>query len=325
MPGISDHPRLADVLYYGNPVAPIVSAIRDPLFFGELPKLGDVVYAFGVASRRSRSRRSSSAGSTISSQRSCSDPLAGQSGSPRACRADARLVHAPGRALAARVPRDPQAAHAVRGLPPARAVRRGHARAGARARRRRGRDVRGHHAADPRDGNRRRPRRGRGACRRGAGADDGRRRAAARARPRGGGAVHPRGGAARAGGARSRAGARRLLRRPVHGRGLPRRGQADAGVRGHEALHVRLARGLARALREARRDLRGVPARDGRGGRGRGAALRLLGRRAVAGRLRGVRRAVLEADPRGRRRADASTSAPALRTCSRRWPRPAAT
>ena len=49
MPGISDHPTLADVLYYGNPVAPIVSAIRDPLFFGDLPKLGDVVYAFGVA------------------------------------------------------------------------------------------------------------------------------------------------------------------------------------------------------------------------------------------------------------------------------------
>ena len=49
MPGIADHPKLADVLYYGNLVAPIVTAIRDPLFFGELPKLGDVVYAFGVA------------------------------------------------------------------------------------------------------------------------------------------------------------------------------------------------------------------------------------------------------------------------------------
>lgn len=49
MPGISEHPKLADVLYYGNPVAPIVSAIRDPLFFGVLPKLGDVVYSFGVA------------------------------------------------------------------------------------------------------------------------------------------------------------------------------------------------------------------------------------------------------------------------------------
>ena len=112
--------------------------------------------------------------------------------------------------------------------------------------------------------------------------DDGGRRAVARARSRGGGSVHPRGRPARAWRARSRAGARRLLRRPVHGRGLPRRGQADAGVLGHEALHVRLAGGLARALREARGDVGGVPARDGRGGRGRGAALRLLGRRAVA-------------------------------------------
>ncbi len=49
MPGISDHPKLADVLYYGNPVAPIVTAIRDPLFFGVWPHLSDVVYAFGVA------------------------------------------------------------------------------------------------------------------------------------------------------------------------------------------------------------------------------------------------------------------------------------
>jgi ABC-type polysaccharide/polyol phosphate export permease len=49
MPGISDHPQLANVLYYGNPVAPIVTAIRDPLFFGVWPHLGDVVYAFAVA------------------------------------------------------------------------------------------------------------------------------------------------------------------------------------------------------------------------------------------------------------------------------------
>jgi ABC-type polysaccharide/polyol phosphate export permease len=49
VPGIQDHPTLANVLYYGNPVAPIVQGIRDPLFFGELPHLGDVVYAFGVA------------------------------------------------------------------------------------------------------------------------------------------------------------------------------------------------------------------------------------------------------------------------------------
>jgi lipopolysaccharide transport system permease protein len=49
MPGIEDHPALADVLYYGNIVTPFISAIRDPLFFGEFPQLGDVVYVFGVA------------------------------------------------------------------------------------------------------------------------------------------------------------------------------------------------------------------------------------------------------------------------------------
>jgi ABC-type polysaccharide/polyol phosphate export permease len=49
VPGIHEHPTLANILYYGNPVAPFVEAIRDPLFFGELPHLGDVVYVFGVA------------------------------------------------------------------------------------------------------------------------------------------------------------------------------------------------------------------------------------------------------------------------------------
>jgi ABC-type polysaccharide/polyol phosphate export permease len=48
VPGIAEHPTLADVLYYGNIVTPFISAIRDPLFFGELPQLGDVVYVFGV-------------------------------------------------------------------------------------------------------------------------------------------------------------------------------------------------------------------------------------------------------------------------------------
>ncbi len=49
MPGIQTHPTLADILYYGNVVAPFVSAIRDPLFFGQLPHVTDVVYAFSVA------------------------------------------------------------------------------------------------------------------------------------------------------------------------------------------------------------------------------------------------------------------------------------
>jgi ABC-type polysaccharide/polyol phosphate export permease len=49
LPGIEDHPRVADILYWGNPVAPFVEAIRDPLFWGELPQLGDVIYIIGVA------------------------------------------------------------------------------------------------------------------------------------------------------------------------------------------------------------------------------------------------------------------------------------
>jgi homopolymeric O-antigen transport system permease protein len=49
LPGISSHSTLANVLYWGNPVAPFVDAIRDPLFFGNLPDLGNVIYAFGVA------------------------------------------------------------------------------------------------------------------------------------------------------------------------------------------------------------------------------------------------------------------------------------
>jgi ABC-type polysaccharide/polyol phosphate export permease len=49
LPGIEFHPTIAHVLYYGNVVTPFVDAIRDPLFFGELPSLGNIVYAFGVA------------------------------------------------------------------------------------------------------------------------------------------------------------------------------------------------------------------------------------------------------------------------------------
>ena len=57
LPQINKHPHLVDLLHYANPVAPFVIAIRDPLFFGDLPQLGDVVYvvvaalvALGVAS-----------------------------------------------------------------------------------------------------------------------------------------------------------------------------------------------------------------------------------------------------------------------------------
>jgi ABC-type polysaccharide/polyol phosphate export permease len=36
---------LADVVHYANFVTPITQAIRDPLFFGRLPTLGDAIYA----------------------------------------------------------------------------------------------------------------------------------------------------------------------------------------------------------------------------------------------------------------------------------------
>ena len=44
VPGLEDNQWVADLIYYGNFVAPFVEGIRDPLFFGELPQLGDVVY-----------------------------------------------------------------------------------------------------------------------------------------------------------------------------------------------------------------------------------------------------------------------------------------
>ncbi len=49
LPGIGNHPTLVDVLHWANPVAPFVLAIRDPLFFGRLPALGDVVYVVVAA------------------------------------------------------------------------------------------------------------------------------------------------------------------------------------------------------------------------------------------------------------------------------------
>jgi lipopolysaccharide transport system permease protein len=44
IPGVQDHPRLVALVHWGNPLTPPIEAIREPLFFGELPALGDVVY-----------------------------------------------------------------------------------------------------------------------------------------------------------------------------------------------------------------------------------------------------------------------------------------
>jgi lipopolysaccharide transport system permease protein len=44
LPGLEGSEWIADLLYYGNFVAPFVEAIRDPIFFGEWPTVSDVVY-----------------------------------------------------------------------------------------------------------------------------------------------------------------------------------------------------------------------------------------------------------------------------------------
>jgi lipopolysaccharide transport system permease protein len=45
LPGLEGNEWIADLIYYVNFVTPFVEAIRDPIFFGELPQIGDVVYA----------------------------------------------------------------------------------------------------------------------------------------------------------------------------------------------------------------------------------------------------------------------------------------
>jgi lipopolysaccharide transport system permease protein len=50
LPGAAaDYGWLANVLRWGNFVAPAIDAVRDPLFFGEWPELGDVLYLCGAA------------------------------------------------------------------------------------------------------------------------------------------------------------------------------------------------------------------------------------------------------------------------------------
>jgi ABC-type polysaccharide/polyol phosphate export permease len=43
-PKISRHGWVVDVIHWGNPLAPAVQALRDPLFYGRLPRVWDVVY-----------------------------------------------------------------------------------------------------------------------------------------------------------------------------------------------------------------------------------------------------------------------------------------
>ena len=49
IPGVQDHPRLVDLIHYGNPLTPAVEAVRDPLYYGVAPAAGDVVYVIVAA------------------------------------------------------------------------------------------------------------------------------------------------------------------------------------------------------------------------------------------------------------------------------------
>ncbi len=44
IPAVRDHPRLIELVHYGNFVTPAVSALRDPVFFGTAPSAGDTLY-----------------------------------------------------------------------------------------------------------------------------------------------------------------------------------------------------------------------------------------------------------------------------------------
>jgi ABC-type polysaccharide/polyol phosphate export permease len=43
-PQIAEHQWVADLIHWGNPLAPAIQALRAPLFYGELPYVWDVVY-----------------------------------------------------------------------------------------------------------------------------------------------------------------------------------------------------------------------------------------------------------------------------------------
>jgi ABC-type polysaccharide/polyol phosphate export permease len=49
LPGVQNHPHLADVIHWGNPVTPMVEAVRAPLFYGTYPSLGELAYSVLVA------------------------------------------------------------------------------------------------------------------------------------------------------------------------------------------------------------------------------------------------------------------------------------
>jgi ABC-type polysaccharide/polyol phosphate export permease len=48
-PQIARHDWVVDLIHWGNPLSPVVEALRDPLFYGRLPALGDTLYTLGAA------------------------------------------------------------------------------------------------------------------------------------------------------------------------------------------------------------------------------------------------------------------------------------
>ena len=44
IPAVADHPRLVQLIHWGNPITPAVEAVRDPRFFGTPPEPGDALY-----------------------------------------------------------------------------------------------------------------------------------------------------------------------------------------------------------------------------------------------------------------------------------------
>jgi lipopolysaccharide transport system permease protein len=48
-PQIARHDWVVDLIHWGNPLSPVVEALRDPLFYGQLPGLADTLYTVVAA------------------------------------------------------------------------------------------------------------------------------------------------------------------------------------------------------------------------------------------------------------------------------------
>ena len=48
-PQIAQREWVVNLIHWGNPLAPLIEAFRDPLFYGRLPTLGDTIYAIVAA------------------------------------------------------------------------------------------------------------------------------------------------------------------------------------------------------------------------------------------------------------------------------------